>query len=363
MTKIIVTHENGDIEKHDFEMEIKTISIGRRSTNDVCIPNLSVSGTHAQLTITDDGSGMLEDLGSTNGTYINSRLISRQRLAPDDDIVMGKVRLKVTLVAQPENLRPAGQAVSAPLDNDADQTRPRSNQAKNNRVVKDSPRQDQQTDKPAAGAEPVARARTQLRAVDKVSENLEADNSDEHDFSLPDRYEKSETPMNSAADVHDDSGDYGDVLQRSAAVVNADRAAKPAGNSAEPALRPVAERPSAIKPPGGAANTASAKESELDHELENKPRTTAGAVIEIKNGAKSGQVLPIDKPVTTLGRPGIQIAAIMKKPDGYFLMHIESDDNVEPPRLNSSTIGDEPVLLKSGDALNVAGIDVQFMLS
>ena len=90
---------------------------------------------------------------------------------------------------------------------------------------------------------------------------------------------------------------------------------------------------------------------------------SSSAVIEIKTGAKSGQVLPIDKPVTTLGRPGIQIAAIMKKPDVYFLMHIESDENVGPPQLNNSSIGDEPVLLQSGDALNVAGIDVQFMLS
>ena len=74
-------------------------------------------------------------------------------------------------------------------------------------------------------------------------------------------------------------------------------------------------------------------------------------------------MLPIDKPVTTLGRPGIQIAAIMRKPDGYFLMHIESDDSVDLPTLNLDEIGDEPVLLHSGDRLNVAGIEVEFMLS
>lgn len=99
------------------------------------------------------------------------------------------------------------------------------------------------------------------------------------------------------------------------------------------------------------------------HELDSSPATSKGAVIEIKNGAKSGQILPIDKPVTTLGRPGIQIAAIMRKPDGYFLMHIESDDSVDRPTLNRDAIGDEPVLLHSGDELNVAGIDVEFMLS
>ena len=99
------------------------------------------------------------------------------------------------------------------------------------------------------------------------------------------------------------------------------------------------------------------------HELDSPATPSRGAVIEIKNGAKSGQILPIDKPVTTLGRPGIQIAAIMRKPDGYFLMHIESDDSVDRPTLNRDAIGDEPVLLHSGDELNVAGIDVEFMLS
>jgi len=104
--------------------------------------------------------------------------------------------------------------------------------------------------------------------------------------------------------------------------------------------------------------------AEQMHEL-NSPSagTSKGAVIEIKNGAKSGQILPIDKPVTTLGRPGIQIAAIMRKPDGYFLMHIESSNETNPPTLNRDSIGDEPVLLHSGDALTVAGIDVEFMLS
>ena len=105
-------------------------------------------------------------------------------------------------------------------------------------------------------------------------------------------------------------------------------------------------------------------ENELSHILDHtESPETAGAVIEIKNGAKSGQVLPIDKPVTTLGRPGIQIAAIMKKPEGYFLMHIESENTDDRPRLNDSMIGDDPVMLNSGDSLKVAGIDVEFMLS
>ena len=137
------------------------------------------------------------------------------------------------------------------------------------------------------------------------------------------------------------------------------------GASADPARAPARPRP--VAPAHGNGHPLDGLEDELAkqpmHDLDSDRATSRGAVIEIKNGAKSGQILPIDKPVTTLGRPGIQIAAIMRKPDGYFLMHIESDDSIERPTLNRDSIGDEPVLLHSGDELNVAGIDVEFMLS
>ena len=137
------------------------------------------------------------------------------------------------------------------------------------------------------------------------------------------------------------------------------------GASSDPARAPARPRP--VAPAHGSGHPLDGLEDELAkqpmHDLDSDRATSRGAVIEIKNGAKSGQILPIDKPVTTLGRPGIQIAAIMRKPDGYFLMHIESDDSIERPTLNRDSIGDEPVLLHSGDELNVAGIDVEFMLS
>ena len=61
MTTIIVTHENNEMEEFDFDVEIKTITIGRRSTNDVCVPHLSVSGNHCRVLVSETGT-LIEDL-------------------------------------------------------------------------------------------------------------------------------------------------------------------------------------------------------------------------------------------------------------------------------------------------------------
>lgn len=318
MTTIIVTHENNEVDEHVFEPEIRTITIGRRSTNDVCVPNLSVSGTHAKIMLSDSGA-MVEDLNSTNGTYINGRLISRQLLKDGEDIVMGRIR--ITYVAAP-----------ADINDDSMLDEPLTLTAK------------------AETADPAGHS-----AIDAVAPRVDDEQLvSAEEFDAADSFDGK---LNGA--VNDDSlNDEMPVLSPPRDVT------REAGDAVSPHARQQAAK-TAENPTDAevmAESWQSDDASEM-HELAGGSATTTSAVIEIKNGAKSGQVLPIDKPVTTLGRPGIQIAAIMKKPDGYFLMHIESDGEIAPPQLNNSSIGDEPVLLQSGDALNVAGIDVQFMLS
>jgi len=332
MTTIIVNHENNQIDEHDFESEITTITIGRRSTNDVCIPNLSVSGMHAKIVISDNGA-MIEDLGSTNGTYINGRLISRQLLNDGDDIVMGKTR--VTFLQPSLN-----KAVPSPIirdEEDWDDEKPLT-LAEKAKLHKTSSRD---TAQPELASE--------VMGVENGAKNRKTNAPTRVDLAESTSALEPETPTNTKTDQQANS--YGVPSPRQApkrqaglddAVINGfDQIEDDDTNSR--------------------ADSHLSTSSQGD--VVNLDNASASAVIEIKNGAKSGQVLPIDKPVTTLGRPGIQIAAIMKKPEGYFLMHIESDENIGPPKLNKSSIGDEPVLLKSGDALNVAGIDVQFMQS
>ncbi len=72
VAKLITTSSTG--EKTEFELVNETTTIGRKPGNDIPIDNLSVSGRHAQvITILEDS--FLEDLGSTNGTYVNGSKI------------------------------------------------------------------------------------------------------------------------------------------------------------------------------------------------------------------------------------------------------------------------------------------------
>jgi len=110
MITIVVTHEDDQSDEFDFDPSQSTISIGRRSTNDVCIPNLSVSGRHARI-VFNDGEAWVEDMKSTNGTYINNRLISRQMLNHEDELIIGKTRVRYqnaaagkTVDVEPESL-------------------------------------------------------------------------------------------------------------------------------------------------------------------------------------------------------------------------------------------------------------------
>ena len=374
MTTIIVTHENNQIDEHDFEPEIKSITIGRRSTNDVCIANLSVSGSHAKIMITDEGA-MVEDLNSTNGTYINGRLISRQKLNDGDDIVLGRIRVTFLMPAL-QNMA-VDDSASLSLDNtdagnDFDDEPPLTlaEKARLHRTHAAPDHGAQKTNNATSkglAADPNEKAESNNAAdTDQVNGKGQHQIDGQIDGQIYGKGNDSGlTPDASSSAMHDQSSQ---LSSETTAVAGARNVQSP-DNLFSPVTAPTASPDAPTPNVNGRATTATETAdsrvgaTSVTHELDTSALAQTGAVIEIKNGAKSGQVLPIDKPVTTLGRPGIQIAAIMKKPEGYFLMHIESDGKVDPPRLNSNSIGDEPVLLRSGDALNVAGIDVQFMLS
>jgi len=398
---IVVTHEDDQSDEFDFDPGQSVISIGRRSTNDVCVPNLSVSGRHARIVLSD-GEAWVEDLNSTNGTYINNRLISRQTLNHNDELVIGKTRLRFQNANARRTLADANYENSAnaipTVDSESPELSvpdfvkdsapmpatqsPAAVRAASSEAVFSSLADELSENQPAthdAVANPVTeRAAPAMPAAASASalDDLDASNlDDDSSLSLTEKaklaLERSNTPRPQLAAVNGaingnpaqtrGGGTTAAVGATAGAVVSAGAAAVARQRSQVATATAtveddvaVNEAPAPQQQPSPAVPPAAQPQKQTKHE---------GAVIEIKNGAKSGQILPIDKPVTTLGRPGIQIAAIMRKPDGYFLMHIESDDSVDRPTLNNDAIGDQPMLLQSGDELNVAGIDVEFMLS
>ena len=89
--KLIMKSESGETIEHELTQE--TITLGRKPSNDIHINNLSVSGKHAQIiTILEDS--FLEDLGSTNGTYINGKLVKKHALEHGDRISLGKYMME-----------------------------------------------------------------------------------------------------------------------------------------------------------------------------------------------------------------------------------------------------------------------------
>lgn len=81
----------------------------------------------------------------------------------------------------------------------------------------------------------------------------------------------------------------------------------------------------------------------------------------LTTGANSGQELPLTKVLTTLGKPGIQVAAITRRPTGYFLIHIDGGDNSGRPKVNDVEIGSQAHELYNQDVIEVAGVQMTFL--
>lgn len=91
------------------------------------------------------------------------------------------------------------------------------------------------------------------------------------------------------------------------------------------------------------------------------PVVTRSGVVKVLNGPKSGEQILLNKPYTTLGSPGIQVAVIAKRGNNFFLMPMSGvSEKHDPPRLNNKPIGAQSTPLKSGDVIEVAGTKLQF---
>lgn len=69
---------------------MKTLTIGRNSSNDVVIIDSFVSGTHCSITLDDKGKFFLQDLGSSNGTFVNGQRIQQAWLGDNDEVRIGE---------------------------------------------------------------------------------------------------------------------------------------------------------------------------------------------------------------------------------------------------------------------------------
>lgn len=86
--------------------------------------------------------------------------------------------------------------------------------------------------------------------------------------------------------------------------------------------------------------------------------------LQVLNGPIAGKELELTKALITLGKPGVQVAVISRRPQGYFLTHIEGDgQNNNFPVVNGNAIGPQAYTLASGDIVELAGIKMEFSIS
>jgi len=113
---------------------------------------------------------------------------------------------------------------------------------------------------------------------------------------------------------------------------------QPIAPAAKPAVQPAAQ-------PANAQPAAAA------------PPATKTAVVQILTGPNAGKELELVKNLTTLGKPGVQVAVLTRRPHGYFITHVEGASH---PTVNGTPLSDQPHQLNDRDVIELAGVKMEF---
>jgi pSer/pThr/pTyr-binding forkhead associated (FHA) protein len=81
------------------------------------------------------------------------------------------------------------------------------------------------------------------------------------------------------------------------------------------------------------------------------------AVVQVLNGPNAGKELELTKNLTTLGKPGVQVAVLTRRPHGFFITHVEG---VSHPTVNGTPLSDQPHQLNDHDVIELAGVKMEF---
>ena len=90
------------------------------------------------------------------------------------------------------------------------------------------------------------------------------------------------------------------------------------------------------------------------------PAPNGNASIQILSGGNAGRVMELTKTLTTLGKPGVQISVITRRPTGYFITHVEGANY---PILNGFALSAQAQPLKDNDIIELAGIKMEFFFN
>ncbi len=279
MARLILSLDNQVLAEYNMSKERYTI--GRLPDNDVRIDNPAVSGHHS-LIINILNDSFLEDLNSTNGTYVNGKLIKKHALQHGDVITIGHHQLRF----------------SEEQASDAEQ-----DEFEKTMVI---PAGQQNAD--------------QLIAAERAAEAAVAA-----------------------------SGVTRTVVDEAGAGVRLD--------DEEAAPLAAAARPT---PPSPAAEPESHTSTADGLDMNSAPTALPMGKLQVLSGAFAGRELELTKALTTLGRPGVQVAAITRRAEGYFIVHVESGKENDFPLVNGQPIGPQARRLADNDVVQLAGVKMGF---
>ena len=86
---------------------------------------------------------------------------------------------------------------------------------------------------------------------------------------------------------------------------------------------------------------------------------TKAAALQLLSGANAGKEMDLTKPLTTLGKPGVQVAVITRRPQGFFITHVEG---ASFPVVNGKPLDAQAHALNDHDVIELAGVKMEFFL-
>lgn len=112
-----------------------------------------------------------------------------------------------------------------------------------------------------------------------------------------------------------------------------------------------------IRPASKAATAQQGSESKLAENNSGEPQSSGR--IRVSSGVGQGKELVLNKTVTTVGKPGVQVAVITRRPQGYFITHVEGQNH---PVVNGKSVGVQAHALHDHDVIELAGVKMEFYL-
>lgn len=103
--------------------------------------------------------------------------------------------------------------------------------------------------------------------------------------------------------------------------------------------------------------------NEIDYEPAAKNDSLQSAKLQILNGSGAGKELPLLKPSIKLGKAGAELVQINRRPDGHFIVCLDSPAGNAPPRVNGEDIGAGARKLENHDVIEINRLKIEYYLA